>query len=186
MCNKSTDVLVYHSNWTGTQSTMLTSIIGSCASSVGVGCIRIVASTCTHMDCCAMLSFGAAVAPVALGSICLLTVDELKGAYELPKFLGVPHRSWCCSQWSEVWIWYMIPLPVSGAPLNFHAHLENAWCEVHFQTHLVNDLCAAGNSFGSPYILFSGTCRTISENIAATKHWWLQNNNPNLTPYFYI
>ena len=76
---------------------MLTTIIGLCAISVGVGCIRIVASTAIHLDCCAMLWLGAAVASVALGSICLLTVDELKGAPELPKFLDVPYRTWCCT-----------------------------------------------------------------------------------------
>ena len=95
MYNKSTDVLVYNGNLIGTQSTMCTSIKGSCASSVSVGYIRIVASTCTHMDCCAMLWFSAAVAPVALGSICLRTVGQLKGAHGLPKFLGVSRRSWC-------------------------------------------------------------------------------------------
>ena len=76
---------------------MLTTTIGLCAISVGVGCIRIVASTAIHLDCCAMLWLGAAVASVALGSICLLTVDELKGAPELPKFLDVPYRTWCCT-----------------------------------------------------------------------------------------
>jgi len=66
--------------------TMLTTIVVSCASSVSVGCIKIVASTCTHRHCCAMLCFGTVIASHSLRSICFLTVDTLKGVRELPEF----------------------------------------------------------------------------------------------------
>ena len=72
--------------------TMLTTIIVSCASSVGVGCIRIVASTCTHQHCCAMFCFGAAIHHNRCGPFAC-SVDELKGALATQIF-SVPHRSW--------------------------------------------------------------------------------------------